>query len=234
MAAGPGRRVMPGQARPCRATRPRESWSAEKRWSMCSITGPATGQMLDARIGSSPLNGVTIGLAQLGQPVTFFRLAGSRLWSERLAQALRRRAVNTSAAQSRCELHHTGPGRARYPGAWPTMTLWPRQRHASSCQPTWIGCRRLSLRVLCDGGSGRPAARCATGTTRIVARMVSYDVNVPAQCGAGSALAGSGCRAMLPHVHLLRSSSDGTWGGCAPGPTDRLHKGGCASPALVV
>lgn len=54
----------------------------------------ATGVMLDARIGGSPLN-VAIGLARLAQPVAFFGAVGSGSLGGRLMKALADEGVDT-------------------------------------------------------------------------------------------------------------------------------------------
>jgi fructokinase len=54
----------------------------------------ATGLMLDARIGGSPLN-VAIGLARLAQPVAFFGALSEGWLGDRLLQALQHENVNT-------------------------------------------------------------------------------------------------------------------------------------------
>jgi fructokinase len=59
--------------------------------------GPtAQGQMLDARIGGSPLN-VAIGLARLQQPVVFFGGLGRGFLGDRLQQALQVEGVDLGA-----------------------------------------------------------------------------------------------------------------------------------------
>jgi fructokinase len=55
----------------------------------------ATGLMLDARIGGSPLN-VASGLARMGQPVAFFGALSNGFLGERLLQALQREGVDTA------------------------------------------------------------------------------------------------------------------------------------------
>lgn len=57
-----------------------------------------TGQMLDARIGGSPLN-VAIGLARLQQPAAFFGGLGRGFLGERLAQALAAEGVDLRCAR---------------------------------------------------------------------------------------------------------------------------------------
>lgn len=58
----------------------------------------ATGQMLDARIGGSPLN-VAIGLARLAQPVAFFGALGQGFLGDRLQQALANEGVDLRAVK---------------------------------------------------------------------------------------------------------------------------------------
>ena len=58
----------------------------------------ATGLMLDARIGGSPLN-VAIGLARLAQPVAFFGAVSTGFLGDRLMQALVREQVDTVCTQ---------------------------------------------------------------------------------------------------------------------------------------
>ncbi len=58
----------------------------------------ATGTMLDARIGGSPLN-VAIGLARLGQPVAFFGALSTGFLGQRLERALREEGVSTACTQ---------------------------------------------------------------------------------------------------------------------------------------
>jgi fructokinase len=61
--------------------------------------GPtATGSLLDARIGGSPLN-VAIGLARLRQPVAFFGALSSGFLGDRLLRALRDEGVATACVQ---------------------------------------------------------------------------------------------------------------------------------------
>jgi fructokinase len=54
------------------------------------------GQLLDARIGGSPLN-VAIGLARLAQPVAFFGALSGGFLGQRLMRALRDEGVDTQA-----------------------------------------------------------------------------------------------------------------------------------------
>jgi fructokinase len=56
----------------------------------------ASGQLLDARIGGSPLN-VAIGLARLQQPVAFFGALSSGFLGQRLLRALHDEGVDTRA-----------------------------------------------------------------------------------------------------------------------------------------
>ena len=54
-----------------------------------------TGMTLDARVGGSPFN-VAVGLARLGQPVSFLGALSAGFLGERLLQALRVEGVGTS------------------------------------------------------------------------------------------------------------------------------------------
>lgn len=54
-----------------------------------------TGMALDARVGGSPLN-VAVGLARLGQPVSFFGALSRDFLGERLIRALRDEGVDTT------------------------------------------------------------------------------------------------------------------------------------------
>ena len=56
----------------------------------------ATGMRLDARVGGSPFN-VAVGLARLGQPVSFFAAVSRGFLGERLMQALTTEGVHTAA-----------------------------------------------------------------------------------------------------------------------------------------
>ncbi len=56
----------------------------------------ATGMRLDARVGGSPFN-VAVGLARLGQPVSFFAALSRGFLGERLMQALAVEGVATAA-----------------------------------------------------------------------------------------------------------------------------------------
>ena len=68
--------------------------SGEALMDVFPAASTATGVMLDARIGGSPLN-VAIGLARLAQPVAFFGAVGSGSLGERLMQALHDEGVHT-------------------------------------------------------------------------------------------------------------------------------------------
>lgn len=63
----------------------------------------ATGLMLDARIGGSPLN-VATGLARLGQPAAFFGAISSGFLGDRLLHALHAEGVDT-----RCTVRNAAP-----------------------------------------------------------------------------------------------------------------------------
>ena len=61
-----------------------------------ALADTATGMSLEARIGGSPLN-VAIGLARLGQSVSFFGAISNGFLGQRLARALHDEGVDTSA-----------------------------------------------------------------------------------------------------------------------------------------
>lgn len=61
-----------------------------------AVGDTATGTTLDARVGGSPFN-VAVGLARLGQPVTFFGAVSSGFLGARLMRALREEGVATEA-----------------------------------------------------------------------------------------------------------------------------------------
>src|SRR4051812_10070076 len=57
----------------------------------------ATGMALDARVGGSPFN-VALGLARLGQPVSFFGALSAGFLGQRLMRALQDEGVATACA----------------------------------------------------------------------------------------------------------------------------------------
>lgn len=200
--------------------------------------GPtATGQMLDARIGGSPLN-VAIGLARLGQPVAFFGALGRGFLGERLARALREEAVDTSAmirVQAPTTLGLVGldaQGVADY--AFYGHGGADRQLHPADLD-------RVPAAQAFHFGSYAMVVEPAGSTLRELARressraLVSYDVNVRLNVEPEVARWQAVVQAMLPHVHLLKLS-DEDLGRLRPGADEAACAQGWlrAGPALVV
>ena len=63
-----------------------------------AVGDTTTGTTLDARVGGSPFN-VAVGLARLGQPVSFFGAVSSGFLGERLMRALREAGVATATTK---------------------------------------------------------------------------------------------------------------------------------------
>ena len=63
-----------------------------------AVADTATGMTLDARVGGSPFN-VAIGLARLGQPVSFLAAVSRGFLGERLLRALEAEGVDTAAVE---------------------------------------------------------------------------------------------------------------------------------------
>ena len=63
-----------------------------------AVADTATGMTLDARVGGSPFN-VAIGLARLGQPVSFLSSVSRGFLGERLLRALAAEGVDTAAVE---------------------------------------------------------------------------------------------------------------------------------------
>jgi fructokinase len=89
--------------------------SGEALMDVFAAGSTATGVMLDARIGGSPLN-VATGLARLAQPVAFFGAVSQGFLGDRLMQALQAEGIDTGLHGAAGRTHHAepgGPGRAR-------------------------------------------------------------------------------------------------------------------------
>lgn len=63
-----------------------------------AVADTATGMTLDARVGGSPFN-VAVGLARLGQPVSFFSSLSRGFIGERLLHSLAEEGVDTAAVE---------------------------------------------------------------------------------------------------------------------------------------
>ena len=197
-----------------------------------------TGQWLDARIGGSPLN-VAIGLARLGQRVSFFGGIGRGFLGERLMQALRDEGVQTQAvvrvaapttlglvgldAEGVADYAFYGEGGADRRLALADLSIVPEAAayhfgsYAMVVEPVGATLRELARRA---AGSGA---------------LVSYDVNVRTNVEPDIGRWRAAVQQMLPHVHLLKLSDE---------DLRHLHPGedeeGCArrwlagGPSLVV
>jgi fructokinase len=95
-----------------------------------SAAETAHGQLLDARIGGSPLN-VAIGLARLAQPVAFFGALSTGFLGQRLYRALQDEGVDTRSVarlDAPTTLGLVGLDAARMRSRWPSngwRRVWP-------------------------------------------------------------------------------------------------------------
>ena len=169
-----------------------------------------SGQRLDARIGGSPLN-VAIGLARLGQPVSFFGGIGRGFLGERLMRALREEGVGTSAvvrvaapttlglvgldAEGVADYAFYGEGAADRRVQAPDLARVPAAAayqfgsYAMVVEP--VG---ATLRALAARESGRA--------------LVAYDLNVRLNVEPDLERWRAMLEAMLPHTHLLKLSDE--------------------------
>jgi fructokinase len=169
-----------------------------------------TGQSLDARIGGSPLN-VAMGLARLGQPVSFFGAIGRGFLGERLMQALRSEGVETAAvarvsapttlglvgldAQGVADYAFYGEG-----GAERQLVIADLQR-VPQAAAYHFGSYAMVVEPV--GATLRELARRASAHA-----LVSYDINVRTNVEPDLARWHAVLEAMLPHVHLLKLSDE--------------------------
>jgi len=170
-----------------------------------------TGQRLDARIGGSPLN-VAIGLARLGQPVSFFGGIGRGFLGERLMQALREEGVATSAvvrvaapttlglvgldADGVADYAFYGEGGADRRlvlsdlAGVPKAAAYHFGSYAMAVEPVGSTLRELARRAAVSGA------------------LVTYDVNVRTNVEPDIGRWRALVQQMLPHVHLMKLSDE--------------------------
>jgi fructokinase len=175
----------------------------------------ATGALLDARIGGSPLN-VAIGLARLGQPVAFFGALSKGFLGERLLHALREEGVETGScvrlaapttlglvgldARGVADYAFYGDGAAdRLLGA-DALAAVPAGALAYQfgSYAMVVGETARTQRALVERESGRG------GSTSVIA----YDPNVRLNVEPDLAVWRSALAWMLPHTHLLKLSDE--------------------------
>jgi len=169
-----------------------------------------TGQSLDARIGGSPLN-VAIGLARLGQPVTYFGAIGRGFLGERLLQALRSEGVDTAAVVRVAAPTTLGlvgldaDGVADYAfygerGADRQLGLDDLQR-VPQAAAYHFGSYAMVVEPV--GATLRELARRVSGHA-----LVSYDINVRTNVEPDLARWHALLETLLPNVHLLKLSDE--------------------------
>jgi fructokinase len=171
----------------------------------------AHGQALDARVGGSPFN-VAIGLARLGQPVTFCGALSSGFLGQRLVRALAEEGVHTGCVQrvdaptSMCVIGLDARGVPRYDflgagGADRLLSAAVLEQIPADTRAIQVG----SYAMVVEPVAATQRALVEREHTR---RLVAYDPNVrlvvePALARWREALAG-----MLPRTHLLKISEE--------------------------
>jgi len=171
----------------------------------------STGVALDARVGGSPFN-VAVGLARLGQPVSFFGAVSRGSLGERLVRALRDEGVAT-ASIARVDAPTTlgfvdldargvptytfygegGADRQLGLDALRLLTATPRALHVGSFA-TVVEPVASTLRALVD--------RVRSGT------LISYDPNVRLHIEPDLRRWREGLQWMLPRTQLLKISEE--------------------------
>lgn len=171
----------------------------------------STGMALDARAGGSPFN-VAVGLARLGQPVSFFGALSRDFLGERLMAVLRAEGVDTAAVvrvDAPTTLGLVGAG----PQGLPSYTF-----HGNGGADRQLGIDALqSLSTPIDAlqlGSFATVVEPIGSTLRkLVERehvhsLVSYDPNIRLRVEPDLACWRSALRWMLPRTHLLKISEE--------------------------
>ncbi len=170
-----------------------------------------TGQHLDARIGGSPLN-VAMGLARLGQRVSYFGAVGRGFLGERLMQALHAEGVDTGPVQRVPEPTTLGlvgldaQGVADY--AFYGDGAADRQVHPSDlAHVPQAACYHFGSYAMAVDPVGTTLRALAAREHRRGA-LVAYDINVRLNVQPSLAVWRSVLEEMLPHTHLLKMSDE--------------------------
>ena len=170
----------------------------------------STGQLLDARIGGSPLN-VAIGLARLGQAASFIGAVGAGFLGERLVQALRSEGVQTRGiarlpAPTTLGLVGLNPqGSADYAfyGAGGADRLL-KPEHL----PPLEGVQALHFGSYAMVVEPTGATLRALAASASASHLVAYDINVRLNVEPDVAVWQRTVEAMLAHTHLLKLSRE--------------------------
>jgi fructokinase len=170
-----------------------------------------TGMALDARVGGSPFN-VAVGLARLGQPVSFLGALSRDFLGERLLRALCNEGVDT-ASIARVDAPTTLGLVGTDARGVPSYAFYGEGGADRELGVNAIGSLPTTVDAINLGSFSTVVEPIASSLRTLVEReharaLISYDPNVRLNVAPDLARWRNALQWMLPHTHLLKISEE--------------------------